>query len=190
MTMSDRIAIIDGGRLQQCSPPLVCYDRPANTFVAEFIGSPSMNLFDGTAEADALAAADFRVEYDAALDLAAGDAVTLGVRPEDIALGANADGLASPSRPITATVDVLEPVGDKTYAYLLVERDDGDGDPLELLMSIEPDEDVEADDSIEIVFARENVHVFDGETGDAIAHSLASAGPDATGERRPIEGES
>ena len=58
MTMSDRLAILDGGRLQQLGTPLECFYRPANMFVAGFIGDPSMNFFDVTYENGSLVAAD------------------------------------------------------------------------------------------------------------------------------------
>src|SRR6056297_86877 len=64
MTMSDRIAIIDGGELQQIAPPLRCYNEPTNEFVAGFIGSPSMNFVEGTVEASGLSTPNFDVDFD------------------------------------------------------------------------------------------------------------------------------
>src|SRR6056297_874896 len=64
MTMSDRIAIIDGGELQQIAPPLVCYNEPANLFVAGFIGSPSMNFVEGEVTSGGLSTPNFDVEFD------------------------------------------------------------------------------------------------------------------------------
>ncbi|WP_424005355.1 ABC transporter ATP-binding protein (plasmid) [Haloarcula salina] len=184
MTMSDRIAIINDGRLQQCSPPLECYNRPVNTFVAQFIGSPSMNLFDGEVAGDALDVGDFSVAYDTTgTPLADGDRVTLGVRPEDIYLADDADDIAHPSTPVTVSVDVLEPVGDQTYAYLLAETD---GETTELLMSIDPDKSISEDDTVEVVFSRDDVHVFDG-AGDAVVHSLVD--PSAAADDVTVEGE-
>ena len=189
MTMSDRIAVINDGRLQQCSPPLVCYNQPANTFVAQFIGSPSMNMFDGRVDGSTLDVADFRVAFDTTgAGLRDGDAVTLGVRPEDIYLDEDADGVPHPSDPVTVSVDVLEPVGDQTYAYLLVEDAVGvDDDATEVLMSLDPDKDIETDSTVDVVFSRDDIHLFDGETGDAVAHSLvnrtgADDGPAVEGE--------
>src|SRR6056297_3249899 len=78
MTMSDRIAIIDGGELQQIDPPLVCYNEPANLFVAGFIGSPSMNFVEGTVGADAIETKNFSLGFDpSSVDgLGVGDEVT------------------------------------------------------------------------------------------------------------------
>ncbi|MGB9933714.1 ABC transporter ATP-binding protein [Haloarcula amylolytica] len=185
MTMSDRIAIINDGELQQCSPPLECYNRPVNTFVAQFIGSPSMNLFNGQVAGDEIDVSDFSAEFDTTTTpLQQGDPVTVGIRPEDIYLADDADSIAHPSRPVTVTVDVLEPVGDQTYAYLLSETD---GETTELLMSADPDKDINEGDSIEVVFSRDDVHVFDGRTGDAITHSLVDAA--AVVDKAAVEGE-
>lgn len=188
MTMSDRIAVINDGQLQQCSPPLVCYNQPANTFVAQFIGSPSMNQFDGQVDGAALDVDDFRTDFDSTdSSLHDGDAVTLGVRPEDIYLAEDGDSVPHPSDPVTVSVDVLEPVGDQTYAYLLIEDEVGtDDEATEVLMSLDPDKDVEADSTVEVIFSRDDIHLFDGETGDAIAHSLVNrtgAGDDSIIER-------
>ncbi len=190
MTMSDRIAVINDGELQQCSPPLVCYNRPANTFVAQFIGSPSMNLFDGAVDGDALDVSDFRAEFDTTgTGLRDGDAVTLGVRPEDIYLAEDAGDVPHPSDPITVSVDVLEPVGDQTYAYMLVEDAVGaDDEATEVLASLDPDKDVDEDSTVDVVFSRDDVHLFDGTTGDAVTHSLVDR--TAAGDDPAVEGES
>ncbi|WP_135305057.1 ABC transporter ATP-binding protein [Haloarcula amylovorans] len=190
MTMSDRIAIINDGELQQCSPPLVCYNQPANTFVAQFIGSPSMNLFDGEVDGDALDVGDFRAVFDTVgTGLHDGDAVRVGVRPEDIYLAEDADSVPHPSDSISVSVDVLEPVGDQTYAYMLVEDAVGDSDdPTEVLASLDPDRVVEEQSTVEVVFSRDDVHLFDAATGDAVTHSLVDrtgAGDDST-----VQGES
>lgn len=190
MTMSDRIAVINDGQLQQCSPPLVCYNQPANTFVAQFIGSPSMNLFDGQVDGSVLDVGDFRAEFDTTgSGLHDGDTVTLGVRPEDIYLVEDADAVPHPSDPVTVSVDVLEPVGDQTYAYLLVEDDVGaDDDATEVLMSLDPDKEISARSTVEVVFSRDDIHLFDGESGEAITHSLVNT--TAAGDDPAVEGES
>ncbi|GAB7021372.1 ABC transporter ATP-binding protein [Halostagnicola bangensis] len=177
MTMADRIAIINQGNLQQCAPPLECYDRPANRFVASFIGSPSMNLYDGSATGDVLDLTHFQVDHALDLDADHND-VTVGVRPEDVYLVSSEDEPATPSTAFEAVVDVLEPVGDQTYAYLTPQGAQSDSDSVmgeggpELLVSIDPDTTIEEEATIEIVFDREKTHVFDGETGDAIAHGV------------------
>ncbi|SEW31640.1 ABC transporter ATP-binding protein [Natrinema salifodinae] len=186
MTMSDRIAIINDGELQQCAPPLICYDEPANRFVAGFIGSPSMNQFDGVLDGGRFG----HPAYDVALGLSelgsvsSGDEVTLGIRPEDVYLSANADAAAAPSEPITVSVDVLEPMGDQTFAYLFPANQATDQSPVmgdeadQLLVSLDPDSPVAEDDVIDVVFDREKVHLFDLATGQAIAHGVVDAAGD------------
>ena len=110
MTMADKIVVMDEGDIEQIGSPLELYDRPANVFVAGFIGSPSMNLLPGVVRRNGAGAA---VEaLGAALpapDLAAledGRGVTVGVRPEHLSLGE--DGIA-------AAVTVVEPTGSETH---------------------------------------------------------------------------
>src|SRR6056297_1130300 len=85
MTLSDRIAVIDGGDLQQFAPPLTCYNEPDNLFVAGFIGSPSMNFVEGTVGDGGFESEHVDVEFDVApMAVGQGDTVTLGIRPEDV----------------------------------------------------------------------------------------------------------
>ncbi|WP_132059945.1 ABC transporter ATP-binding protein [Halorussus amylolyticus] len=183
MTMSDRIAIIDGGELQQIDPPLVCYNEPQNLFVAGFIGSPSMNFVEGEVTASGLSTPDFDVEFDPGQlsGVTPGDALTLGVRPEDVYLREKSENVSNPTQPIAARTDVLEPMGDEIFVYLLT----GDADPTmeaddampqnQLLMSVDPSSDISEDTDVEVVLDRERAHLFDTETGDAISHSLEFA---------------
>lgn len=107
MTMSDRIAVMHDGVLQQFGAPKEVYETPANLFVASFIGSPGMNLVKGELRAAGSGLAFVR--GDLSLPVAnggtAGAAVTLGVRPEDITLGAG---------PFACTIRVVEPTGHET----------------------------------------------------------------------------
>jgi len=179
MTMSDRIAVIDSGELQQIDPPLVCYNEPANLFVAGFIGSPSMNFVNGSVGTDAIETPNFSVEFDPATieGLGPGDDVTIGVRPEDVYPADEADELTFPSARIGAQSDVLEPMGDEIFAYLLL----GDGETSmsqeaatddQLLMSIEPDSEMEEDETVEVVLDRRKIHLFDDTTGEALSHGI------------------
>ena len=183
MTMADRIAVINDGNLQQCAPPLECYGKPANEFVATFIGSPSMNIFDGVVGRDAIEADHVTLQHSLGAEHDGSD-VRVGVRPENAYLVSSDDEPASPSASFSAVVDVLEPVGDQTYAYLLPQSASSDGSPMgeesrQLLVSIDPDTDIDEDETVEVVFDREKVHVFDAASGDAIAHSLVDPIPAA-----------
>ena len=120
MTLGERIAVLKGGVLQQVADPRTLYHRPANRFVAGFIGSPPMNFLDATVGDDGavtLPGAPALRPSNAPSALAArrGRAVTLGVRPEDLTLepsGEPADGGALP-----ATLDVREPLGNEELLY-------------------------------------------------------------------------
>ncbi|CAN5572991.1 ABC transporter ATP-binding protein [soil metagenome] len=109
MTMGTRIILLDGGVIQQDGTPKEIYDRPANTFVAKFIGSPPMNLFDATLTSNGATlgdSGDVR-STDLPVEQSAGDAVTLGVRAERIRLTADGDGLP-------ARVAIVERLGAET----------------------------------------------------------------------------
>jgi multiple sugar transport system ATP-binding protein len=130
MTLADRIVVMNGGRIQQIAPPLEVYHRPANLFVAEFIGSPRMNTLRGTlsGEGEAVAFTEtatggapvrFALRGESARALAGrlGQEVILGLRPENIA---DSRDLPSPDPGATfeARVDVVEPVGAETWIHL------------------------------------------------------------------------
>ena len=177
MTMSDRIAVINSGVLQQVAPPLECYNEPANRFVAGFIGSPSMNFIEGEAVADGFESVYTKIEFDPAMHgVSTGQEITVGVRPEDVHLERNVDQVGEPTRAFAAVVDVIEPVGKEVNAYLLFDRDveasaEGRGEG-QLLINLEPDTAITEGDDVQVVLDRENIHLFDRASGDAIGHSL------------------
>jgi ABC-type sugar transport system ATPase subunit len=107
MTLGDRIVVMAEGRIQQEGAPQDVYDRPANLFVAAFIGSPSMNLMLGTASKGRVVAGDFSCALSGVPD---GD-VVVGVRPEDLSTAP--DGLPE----LELRVDVVEPLGDETIVH-------------------------------------------------------------------------
>ncbi|ELZ05979.1 ABC transporter ATP-binding protein [Natrialba asiatica] len=175
MTMSDRIAILNDGELQQIDPPLTCYEEPANVFVAGFIGSPSMNFIEGSID-------DYRFESPIttidAVELDEPSAVTLGIRPEDIypADDPRADRTVGSVR---ASVDVIEPVGERMFVYLLPDAPGGqstdgavalDGD--HLLMSVDPDTDIAENEELDVTFDQSSIHLFETATGNALIHGL------------------
>ncbi|QCS42741.1 ABC transporter ATP-binding protein [Natrinema versiforme] len=181
MTMSNRIAVLNGGKLQQIAPPLVCYNEPANLFVAGFIGSPSMNFVEGTLVEGGLETNNFTVDLDPARipGVTVGDDVTLGIRPEDVHLSRFVETVGSPTDPISARTDVLEPMGDEVFVYVLLSEaatgsmdQDPATSPNQLLMSVTPDTDIEADQEIDVVLDRSKIHLFDTATGDALVHGI------------------
>ena len=109
MTMADRIAVMNEGRIEQLGEPLELYDRPANLFVAQFIGSPAMNVFEGTFKGSSVEALGSR--WPCAAQAQEGQRVTYGIRPEHL-------GLASSG--IAATIEVVEPMGAETEVLVRV----------------------------------------------------------------------
>ncbi|AGB74810.1 MULTISPECIES: ABC transporter ATP-binding protein [Rhizobium] len=105
MTLADRIVAMHGGVVQQVGSPLELYDRPANLFVAGFIGSPGMNFLDATYEGNGVKLKDGTlVPLPGPLQLAAGTKVTLGIRPEHVVLSSDPSDIA-------ANVELIEPTG-------------------------------------------------------------------------------
>ncbi|RQG96978.1 ABC transporter ATP-binding protein [Natrarchaeobius chitinivorans] len=181
MTMSDRIAVLNEGRLQQIAPPLTCYNEPSNLFVAGFIGSPSMNFADGTVVGDGIETPHFDVDVDRETLAGAtdGDEITVGVRPEDVHLAENARSIEAASDPIDVRTDVLEPMGDEVFVYLLLtesaERsmeEDPASSSDQLLMSVTPDTEIRENQTVEIVLDRSKIHLFETQTGEAIVHGI------------------
>jgi multiple sugar transport system ATP-binding protein len=127
MTMGDRVAVMRKGELQQVAPPQELYDRPVNLFVAGFIGSPAMNMLDGTLErsGDAYTVKLGEQTLSVAPELAAklpalagyaGRQVVVGIRPEDIADGALASD-APADRRLRAEVTLREALGSEVIVH-------------------------------------------------------------------------
>jgi multiple sugar transport system ATP-binding protein len=109
MTMADKIVVMQGGRIEQVGAPLDLYDRPANAFVAGFIGSPAMNMLPGIVRRGAVEVEGARLPLPPGLSVAEGREVTWGIRPEHLAAG---------SEGIAGTVAVVEPTGSETHVVL------------------------------------------------------------------------
>jgi multiple sugar transport system ATP-binding protein len=109
MTMGDRVAVLKDGILQQCATPRDLFTRPANTFVAGFIGSPAMNMLQCTATADGLAYGSLQLPLAPSQRSAlTTDQVTIGVRPEAMHIGT--EGLE-------ATIVAVEELGSDSFVY-------------------------------------------------------------------------
>jgi len=130
MTMGDRVAVIRKGRLQQVDNPQSLYERPVNLFVAGFIGSPAMNLFDATLAADgdglAVEFGGFRLGVPAEvvaergrLRSFAGRVIVLGIRPEDMEDAALVSD-APMDRRIASTVELREALGSDVVAHMTI----------------------------------------------------------------------
>jgi multiple sugar transport system ATP-binding protein len=127
MTLGDRVCVLRGGLLQQAAPPQLLYDRPANLFVAEFIGSPAMNLVQAELQRGpagySVRIGESELQVDAAAAAArpglaeyAGRAVAVGIRPEDIEDAAVAPG----EQRLRATVEIREDMGSEVYLHFSV----------------------------------------------------------------------
>jgi multiple sugar transport system ATP-binding protein len=170
MTMGDRIAVLDGGKLQQVGTPLECYHQPTNQFVAGFIGSPSMNFLEVERGGETLVHEDFDYEISpGTVDAVeqASDHMTMGIRPEHIEL---VDGDARNAVP--TEVQVVEPMGELTYTYIEIGGES-------YTVSVDGDVLVEAGDEVYVQFPEDKIHLFDGADGEAIKNSNSSEPVDA-----------
>ncbi|MDJ0827459.1 MAG: ABC transporter ATP-binding protein, partial [Rhodobacter sp.] len=150
MTLADRVVIMKQGIVQQVGTPVDIYDRPANTFVAGFIGNPAMNLMDGTLTGGVFESENVRVEGLTGPD----GPVTLGYRAEDA-------GVAEDGGQINAPVYTMELLGDAT---MITVRAGG------ALVAVKAQKDyrAEIDDPIAISIPCEICHLFDRDTGARI----------------------
>ncbi|MBY3002050.1 ABC transporter ATP-binding protein [Rhizobium leguminosarum] len=116
MTMADRIVVMRDGRVEQIGAPLELYDRPANLFVASFLGSPGMNFLSGKVSASDPTlfetAGGGRIELGRSHDQLAGRSARLGLRPENWAITTSNEGA------LDVVVEVVEPTGAETMLIL------------------------------------------------------------------------
>ena len=185
MTMGDRVAVLRRGVLMQCASPSTLYESPDNLFVAQFIGSPSMNVLRGKVAA----AGDDGISIDvggqtvrlggaAAQRLAglagyAGQEIAFGVRPE--ALGG--DGDAS----IDVSVDLVEMLGSEKLVHATIGSpavrstdsgvEIGTGASSTIIASLDPRRDVRVGERLTLTVDTLRVHAFDLQTGQAIGRS-------------------
>ena len=117
MSLADRIGLLDDGRVQQVGSPREVFDRPRNTWVAEFIGNPPMNLLPCSFDADTGTIRNEEFEYSVDEDVATqvreadtAEELIFGVRPMDLTLAE-----VSSERTIEATVQTVEPIGERTH---------------------------------------------------------------------------
>lgn len=168
MTMATRIAVMKDGLLHQVGPPQELYDRPANMFVAGFIGSPAMNFFDATVKGSAeemhLDTTAFRMDVppDKARGLVPhlGKRIVLGIRPESI----QDQDFLRPGVvccPVRATVDVVEPMGNEVFLYLVT-------DGQQFLARVDPRTKARAGQEVQVACDLSQMHAFDPETEQTI----------------------
>ncbi len=157
MTMADRIVVLHRGLVEQVGSPLELYDRPANRFVAGFIGSPAMNFLSGTLEAGTggvVANVNGWQLPIAVPGLEAGRAVTVGIRPEHFEV-------TECDSSVRASVQVVEPTGSETYVHASVA-----GHPITCVTRTRLD--VRPGESIPLTARMGCIHLFDRESGARI----------------------
>jgi len=175
MTLGDRIVVLEGGHVKQIDTPMNLYERPRNTFVAAFIGSPSMNLLSGTVAASTATGAHGGVEFRAAdgaftmalgaqwgsrLAKRVGSAVILGIRPEDILI--LPEGSTSErSGTVRVRLDVVEPLGSEAFLSARIGAK-------EITARVPPRGLPVAGSEVELVFNAERLHFFDAGSGETL----------------------
>jgi multiple sugar transport system ATP-binding protein len=175
MTLGDRIVVLDRGYVQQIDTPMNLYERPKNTFVAGFIGSPAMNLIPGVIVAGpGVEGVEFRAADDSfsialggewATRLAGfgGRAVILGIRPEDIDIVAAGEGASGSEGGATVLVrlDVVEPLGSEAFLSARVGAK-------EITARVPPRGLPAAGSEVGLRFRGERLHFFEAESEETI----------------------
>ncbi|MEM1236949.1 MAG: ABC transporter ATP-binding protein [Pseudomonadota bacterium] len=164
MTMSDRIAVMEGGRLQQFAPPTLVYREPANRFVAGFIGTPAMNLIDGElSQSDGawhFNAPGISLKCPPLLEAATAGAACLGVRPEDVMFG---------NGPISGSIQVVEQTGHENIVVAKI------GEDMRLTGRVTSERIWQAGAPIECQVDITKAHVFAaGASGERLNRPMAS----------------
>jgi multiple sugar transport system ATP-binding protein len=152
MTLASRVAVMRRGRLQQFDTPLNIYNRPANRFVAEFVGSPSMNFIDGQIENNVFVSESIQIPSPRPNK----EKVTIGIRPEHIRV------LMEPEQnAIGATVYVTELMGNETFVFLSVGNN-------RLIARAPAEFRAEVESPVWLQIVGEKAHYFDPQTGLSI----------------------
>jgi ABC-type sugar transport system ATPase subunit len=159
MTMSDRVAIFNKGVVQQVGTPLELYDRPANIFVAGFLGSPPMNFLDATVTNGQLRGQGFTFGRPSAAsaDVAREMPVVVGLRPEDIVVSPEAG-------PTMAAITLVEPMGSSTILYTQL------GDRL-VAIETGKDTDLSVGATVSLRIDPNRIHLFDPASGGSLTTS-------------------
>jgi len=197
MTLGDRVAVMQSGRLQQVATPQALYERPVNEFVAGFIGSPSINMIEAelarsngglsvTFGKHQLAVDGAVVRARPSLERFVGHRILLGIRPENFEDAKLQQG-ASPDRRIVTTCDYTEPLGAEMLVYFTVsapivvsgvaEGSDPtlgaagpgiDPDAARLVARVDPNSKITEGSKIELAIDTSRLYFFDPETREAV----------------------
>jgi multiple sugar transport system ATP-binding protein len=166
LTMGDRIAVLKDGVLQQVGTPRELYAAPVNVFVAGFIGSPAMNLFDADVVDGGLQFGTAVAKVDReTLSATTAKKVTIGVRPEDVKVATSGNGLP-------VEVDVIEELGADGYLYGHTRVD---GKRVDIVVRVDGRNHPNAGDKVFITPEPDHIHVFDTETGLRLSKKAVEA---------------
>ena len=148
MTLADKIVVMNSGRIEQAGKPLDLYYKPANLFVARFIGSPAMNILSGTVVGRSKVDFGSGIQISVKLPehLKSGDKIHIGCRPEHMSLSKNG---------IPATVDIVERLGETGYAHVRLPT----GQVIVVEVRGEPPQGEGG--QVYISFAPAQIHIFD-----------------------------
>lgn len=168
MTMATRIAVTNKGILQQLDTPQMLYDKPANLFVAGFIGSPAMNFFPGKLQKDngklVVDTSDFSVaipeKLAAPYEAYAGKNIIFGIRPENVH-DANFVPTNIDSENVEVKVDVTELMGNEIFLYLVSGKNT-------FVARVDPRSKLRIGDKATVALNMDAMHIFDAETEEAI----------------------
>jgi multiple sugar transport system ATP-binding protein len=165
MTMGDRIAVMNQGQIQQVDTPLEIYNHPANIFVAQFIGSPPMNLIPVQVKLPlSIGSHQFRITLvEAWADLLSQNAnrsLLMGIRPEHLTLGLPA------TKNLQGTVETVEALGNDTY--IAVKLKDLEPADLTVQVRVPPDKSVTVGEEVWLSATIDKIHLFDRDTGLAL----------------------
>ncbi|MCC3429896.1 MAG: ATP-binding cassette domain-containing protein [Microcoleus sp. PH2017_04_SCI_O_A] len=163
MTMGDRIAIMNAGQLQQVAKPLELYNKPANLFVAEFIGSPPMNFLPVQFTAPLLIShPQFRFTlpdiWAKNLQKYDGRGLILGIRPEHLSINPPA------TKNLSVQVEIVEALGHETYLRVCLTDDPA----VRMQVRVPPERSIRVGEELWLAIAHDKIHLFDPDTELAI----------------------
>ncbi|SMX64186.1 TOBE domain-containing protein [Brevibacterium iodinum ATCC 49514] len=165
MTMGDRVAVLADGRLQQVDTPANLYDRPANLFVAGFMGSPAMNLVGVPVEGTSLRLGDVELSLTAQQrEQVTGETVTVGIRPEDLQV-TEAQGLE-------VTVDLVEELGADAYVHGRAVLAAGEKT---VVARVAGRSTIRRGDTVRVAPDAARLHLFDTDSGSRLAEDARRA---------------
>jgi multiple sugar transport system ATP-binding protein len=158
MTLGDRVVVMKDGWVQQVGEPLELYGKPANKFVAGFIGSPAMNFVDVSLKDGWVEAQGLKLKAPARIAARSGRKLTLGVRPEALRI---ANGGDPAERCLDSAVDVVEPLGNEILLNFRVGA-------VPMVARVDPGVRVKAHEAIRLAVDPERMHFFDAESEAAL----------------------